>query len=482
MIRQRILDDAKTEEQKDILKRHLLTPLYSGDVVIAGQRDNTHSLIRRGSDVPQDKLYPTIHVEGASAFTTSTIPEDEPGAPQGTGTIAHRIHRLLASVMLHDKSHHRIVFAEVARTIEHVQSVKEVFKFAGQATTALDTMHGCGWVHRDISSGNILIVDDVVKLGDLEYTKKMDNENKHSTRSGTAFFMSIEAKTHEYEFVPLSDSNQPVQGYSWSTSTDVEDTSAACPQELLPFRYNPLHDLESLWWVLVYLLLRRHAEIAEDTSKRRDEQIMFYDQLFTDNNQIRQSMFQKPGKFRNGRTTLHSRMRPVGDWLEWARGLLVNRYVEVESRDVTKIDHTVGAQIASSLSAQSNAIAERFSGDKLDVKLSQLRPARLRDITPEQPGAAVAIGTSLDSRGEGSSKKRPFKQDVADSTTVHYQDLQEYAEKSKRAKLEEKEIQERQQRERNNLEVLSEEHPSESDAKGKGKAKEIPGRSDAESA
>ena len=132
-IRQRILDDAENDEEKATLEKHLLTPLYSGDVIIAGQRDNTHSLLRRGAEVPVGSLYPTYHEEKPS--TVGTIPEDEPYAPQGTGTIGAREDRIESLMMLNDKSHHRIVFEEVASTIEHVETVRGVFQVAQQATT-----------------------------------------------------------------------------------------------------------------------------------------------------------------------------------------------------------------------------------------------------------------------------------------------------------------------------------------------------------
>ena len=43
-------------------------------------------------------------------------------------------------------------------------------------------MHKYGWVHRDISLGNILAVDGVVKISDLEYAKKVEDETSHNDR------------------------------------------------------------------------------------------------------------------------------------------------------------------------------------------------------------------------------------------------------------------------------------------------------------
>lgn len=38
---------------------------------------------------------------------------------------------------------------------------------------ALHALHNLGWVHRDISTGNILLFGEQVKLGDLEYAKRI---------------------------------------------------------------------------------------------------------------------------------------------------------------------------------------------------------------------------------------------------------------------------------------------------------------------
>ena len=49
---------------------------------------------------------------------------------------------------------------------------------------ALRLMYCAGWVHRDISMGNILIVDDGPKIVDLEYAKRLDDDSKtHQTRT-----------------------------------------------------------------------------------------------------------------------------------------------------------------------------------------------------------------------------------------------------------------------------------------------------------
>jgi serine/threonine protein kinase len=51
------------------------------------------------------------------------------------------------------------------------------------AELALQLLHQYGWVHRDVSCGNLLVFDGGGKLSDLEYTKKMSQESTHEIRT-----------------------------------------------------------------------------------------------------------------------------------------------------------------------------------------------------------------------------------------------------------------------------------------------------------
>ena len=49
-------------------------------------------------------------------------------------------------------------------------------------------MHECGWVHRDISMGNLLVVNDMPKIADLEYAKRVNDDSKvHQARTVCVF-------------------------------------------------------------------------------------------------------------------------------------------------------------------------------------------------------------------------------------------------------------------------------------------------------
>ncbi|KAI0086025.1 hypothetical protein BDY19DRAFT_996211 [Irpex rosettiformis] len=410
----RILEDAVTEEDRELLKRHLLTPLYSGDVVVDGKLDTTDRL-RNHATISADDGFKMAPLTRDSRQTNPNYSAIE--ASQGFGAIppwlvSPAIPRI---VVLDDKSHHRIIFKEKGVTIEHLTTVSLVLHAAMQALNALRTMHKSGWVHRDVSSGNILIVDGVVKISDLEYAKNMNDGSPHSERPGTALFMSIEAGFHEYKFgggggveasdvsvTPLSTFEKLLKGNLYSED-GIEDTTRSWvpakpsfPTKSPVFRYNPLHDIESIWWLLVYLLLYRPPVIKGDTETRISNQSSFYGRFFTPGHS-RRDAFMQVGVFTSHKGHLHPELQPVADTLERIRKLLYNCYVKAEQGDISKINHTVASGVTERLIVELGVIREEYA--KEDVKLCPIRvPRRRMDPEPLAAAAVAGASASLDCR------------------------------------------------------------------------------------
>lgn len=117
------------------------------------------------------------------------------------------------------------------------------------------------YVHRDVSSGNILVVDGKGKLTDLEYAQIIGTGGHHCVRTvrlhvyrfltaypsysiyqGTIAFMAVEVAAEKYTFT----------AHSHAALKQLRDKNHPVPKA---FVYNPLHDIESLWWVLLWIVL-----------------------------------------------------------------------------------------------------------------------------------------------------------------------------------------------------------------------------------
>jgi len=104
-------------------------------------------------------------------------------------------------------------------------------------------MHDLGYVHRDISAGNVLLVPQGESsshapkrgvLADLEYAIKLGTTlPAHDVRTGTPFFMACEVAAHQY----LAFDRNARDILHW---------------QLPPFYYNRLHDIESFWWLCMW--------------------------------------------------------------------------------------------------------------------------------------------------------------------------------------------------------------------------------------
>ncbi|KAJ7756940.1 hypothetical protein B0H16DRAFT_1885671 [Mycena metata] len=138
------------------------------------------------------------------------------------------------------RKHYRIVFKEVGVAFDGLNNLSEVMRALADATQALRLLHRLGLVYRDVSAGNILLVDGVGKLSDLEYIRS-------------------------FEVRPTLDSSDRRAGTPEYTSAE--------------FWFNPLHDLESLVWIALFVIAYHRRRT---TAAMRDVLDRFFPRQFCD--------------------------------------------------------------------------------------------------------------------------------------------------------------------------------------------------------
>ncbi|KAH9485692.1 hypothetical protein JR316_0002602 [Psilocybe cubensis] len=171
------------------------------------------------------------------------------------------------------KKQYRVIYNEVCKTVGKLETLGEVVDVLRQALIPLQLLFCAGWVHRDISSGNIMAYRQdlengdqpwVVKLSDLEYAKKFPMprcEPAADPKTGTPYFMPLEVMQKSYLFnakqatlwaAPMVSASDIVGGALRATrKSDGLDASSKIVV------HNFQHDLESLWWILVWTLTCR---------------------------------------------------------------------------------------------------------------------------------------------------------------------------------------------------------------------------------
>lgn len=155
----------------------------------------------------------------------------------------------------------------------------------------------------------------------------------------------------------------PPQHVETKPSPSQADTA---PPVEIQLRYNPLHDLESLWWIAVYFVLQREIQsptpdpLADEdgASWDREQQRKWADGVFYSND-FRCPIMLTPesGYFHtNVRPVVHPAVRPIVDILEDLRQDLLRRYTEVE-KDLASVDFTCA-----------DGLHERFMDSFFDIE------------------------------------------------------------------------------------------------------------------
>ncbi|EKM53935.1 uncharacterized protein PHACADRAFT_145449 [Phanerochaete carnosa HHB-10118-sp] len=312
------------------------------------------------------------------------------------------------------KVHHRIVYDEVGTPIFRAQSLRRAFQCIGHVLRGLDLMHRLGWVHRDISYGNILIVGKRGKITDLEYAKEDTDMSTHGIRTGTVYFMSREVDSHRYlhlaykaatngQVFALEQVDNDIEYNSESDcDSDAEDDEPTeaehpptpvakptvdSPAAAIPFRHNPLHDLESVVWLCFYLLLAatfKKEKVVGYTHKAVAAFAAHQDEVFRHvftRQEMRLHIMNLNAKVDDIFSGLHPTVKEVAGHLLAMRAPLVEGFIAAEA--------TMSAENPIPFTAGSRAVAEmgRHVFDIVNQLLSRkdLKILTEDDFRPQRP-------------------------------------------------------------------------------------------------
>ncbi|KAI6000173.1 hypothetical protein F5J12DRAFT_951389 [Pisolithus orientalis] len=114
--------------------------------------------------------------------------------------------------------HFHLVFQEVCTPIYKLQHLDTMFQTLQDIHEALEILHSVDWVHHDVSATN---------------SSHVDMRSAQDMLKGTMNFMACEVEGQTYLFKPPGFFNEVYSP---------------------PFRFNPLHNMESLWWIQMCIL------------------------------------------------------------------------------------------------------------------------------------------------------------------------------------------------------------------------------------
>ncbi|KAF4622587.1 hypothetical protein D9613_009239 [Agrocybe pediades] len=256
------------------------------------------------------------------------------------------------------KRQYRVIFKELCTHVGRMETLGDAMDILREILIPLQLMHCAGWVHRDISVGNILAYQSdetqpwQAKLSDLEYATKFPPKRRrsgdrvtNSGRIGTLSFMADEILREQYYTISdrkVEEARKCVRATreerrakiiaraaKYKARLHAQDNADEEPWESETETssivvHNPQHDVESLWWVGLWMITLRvdcprsrewaSSRVFSDTGPRRMD---FREEIFD-------------GLYRN----LHPDLRkPFAFAFEFLRSDLLASYMEREQTD-----------------------------------------------------------------------------------------------------------------------------------------------------
>ncbi|TCD65719.1 hypothetical protein EIP91_002295 [Steccherinum ochraceum] len=238
-------------------KQYFMNILHDTVVELApGKPDNTRSYLSAlpPSNCPALDLFYDITRPASSAHHSThnaaiSSPQFTMTPPSGLSDYPK-----LAGHIYESRKHCRLVFDELGTPLHEISDHSTIFNALSQAVRGLQVFHDAGYVHRDISTGNLLVYTykngtTMCKISDLEYArlvfKDRNGDDNTSPKTGTPAYMAVEVLEEKYKF-RRERNTRPLPGNGTSNFADRRPKAN--------FLHNYLHDLEGLWWIAMWLL------------------------------------------------------------------------------------------------------------------------------------------------------------------------------------------------------------------------------------
>ncbi|OCB90611.1 hypothetical protein A7U60_g2129 [Sanghuangporus baumii] len=411
-IREKLLYDIEDKYGADVRKEvasHLLTPVANWLVFDGNKQDHTTSNMMRGFSPSFRQTFKvdirTLRARNDDGIDTLPCTDREDmRCPLPWYNPVRKIF---------GRKHYRVVFKEVTTALHTINDFASSFIALSDSSRVLKWIHGCGWVHRDISAGNLYFYDGRGLIGDLEFAKRKNTDLKHELRTGTPDFMAVEAARRSYEYLPrIVDDDLDAELEALCEGRVDEVYSKPKPDPTPAFFHNDLHDLESLWWSAVWILFCECSSSSTGGANScidgsGDQRNCSFSKLFsrTSNTEDRKLFTESRANFNQGVAWMPDHLRDLIGAIDFLRMVLVRKYVAFEAgfpRIQTDAFEGIHEIFQNHFKRCSEIIAEiRLSSSKADGQ-------RLQRTDVEHASAALPFQSKTEPTELEASKSRPL--------------------------------------------------------------------------
>ncbi|PBK61874.1 hypothetical protein ARMSODRAFT_1089372 [Armillaria solidipes] len=320
-------------------------------------------------DVKRRLSSPATSIRSTSIFSNTADPV---GGHLSGRTQHHRSQHVYTG-----RKHVRVLSSEVGTPLDKVQDQKMLFTGLLHAYQGLRYLHLASYVHRDMSSGNILLCSGKGKISDLEYAKVFQSEGPQSdSRTGTPIFMAVEVQRKRYLFKQVQEPDDATMASKFYSIGLSNPFSAQRIVPESPFLHNFYHDAESLWWIGVHSLFTTEPSTVERDQDAQRIQRGHFNSLFPHHamgSDARSDFLQDPDEYTKITRCLPNEFQDVTLVLDIIRDALVAAYISAEAQThFPRYDHF--AKLFEQTSWFEKALEKAVA-----VAVNDIRPFQLED-------------------------------------------------------------------------------------------------------